>query len=595
MVKRTKNGFGLIEIIMAIGIFAVVASTGVLTVLHSFNLNRLGEEETQAATYAEQGLEAVRSIRKLGWSNLINGDYGLSSTGNLWAFSGTNNVSGKMTRVITVADGNRDGNGNIVDVGTPDPDLKKVTSTVTWNFGPSRSDSVITTTYLTNFAKAIANAGDGLLTYSNASLLPKWKSYDDTTDTFASVVDMPSGAVARNWASAVSPTKNEMTAAYTDNTGVLRVMCFNGSTWSQDFSTTVGGTGTTRRFDVAYETGTGDAIVAYSANVGNTNELAYITKAGASDCGSSNWSAATNLDPVRTTGIVHWVKISDDVRTGSNLLAMIWADENADLSAMIWSGTAWVNEPANLTEGSLEVISTAQDVEDFDIEYESNSGDIILVWANSAGANGTNGVRYRVCTGGTSACTWGSVTTPPTFNDDATNLDLVADPSSDAMVFASVGNAGNDLQVGYWSGSTWTNTANVDTSCNSPTAGTKKIAVGWLNSGATKRSVVVYNDQGSGNLDWVVGNNGSFTTQVDSTLTPTLSNNAGTFELVADQNNLDRLMLIIVDGANDLFTKRVVMNSTPAFTWTNSDGGVAHDVSLPASTTSPFEYNYWRN
>jgi hypothetical protein len=49
------------------------------------------------------------------------------------------------------------------------------------------------------------------------------------------------------------------------------------------------------------------------------------------------------------------------------------------------------------------------------------------------------------------------LTTPPTFTDDATNLDISA---SQIVIncFASIGNAASDLQVGYWSGSAWTNT-----------------------------------------------------------------------------------------------------------------------------------------
>lgn len=591
---KIKNGFGLIEIILAIGIFALVASTGVITILHSFSINRLGEEQTQAANYANQGLEAVRSIRKRSWSSLVDGTYGLSASGGSWAFSGANDTSGKITRTVKIETGNRDGSGNIVDVGTPDSNLKKVTSTAAWNFGANRNNSVITVEYLTNFAKAIANAGDGLLTYSNASILPKWQSYSNTSDTFATVTDMPSGAVAKNWASAVSPTKNEMTAAYTDNAGNLRVMCFDGSTWTQDFSATVGGTGTTRRFDVAYENGSGDAMVAYSTNTATTNELAYITKPGNAGCGSANWTGA-NLNPARTSGIVHWVKITEDHRAGSDLLVMIWAGSNSDLSAMIWSGTAWVNEPTAATETSLEVISTSQDIEDFDVELESISGNVMIVWANSAGRNGTNGVRYRRCTGGTSTCTWGAVTTPPTFADDATTLDLAADPNSNAMVFASIGNAGSDLQAGYWSGTAWTDKANIDTSCRTPVAGDNEVTVGWLNSGATKRSVIVYNDTGTGTLDWVVGNGGTFTVQGDWTPTPMFNTNVGSYKLISDPKNLDRLLLLVADGNNDLFVKHITMNSTPAFTWTNSDGGVAIDANLSGFVANPFDFDFWKN
>lgn len=591
---KQERGFGLIEIIVAVGIFAVVAVTGLTTVLHSFSINRLGEEQTQAANYANQGLEAVRAIRKNSWTSLVDGTYG-TSTSAPWTFAGTSNTQGKMTRTISITTGNRDGGGNIAETGTADPNLKKVISTVTWSFGPNRNNSVVSTEYLTNFTKTISGAGDALLIYANASTTPNWRSYSNTSDTFSAVASMPTGAVARNWASAVSPSKKEMVAAYTDNAGTLRVMCFNGYAWSQDYSVSVGGTGTTRRFDVAYETASGDAMVVYSRNTASTNELAYLTKVGSLNCGSGNWVSA-NLDPVRTTGIVQWVKLAEDKRSGQNILALAWADANADLSTMLWSGTAWSNEPTAVTEASLEIIAVAQDVEDFDLEFESTSGNLMLIWANSVGNNGANGVRYRRCTGGTATCTWGAVTTPPTFADDATNLDLAADPSSNAMVFASVGNAGSDLQVGYWSGTAWTDTANLDTSCSTPVAGSQKVAVGWLNAGATKRSLVAYNDVGVGNLDWIVGNVGVFTVQSpDWTVTPTMNSSIGYYKLISDSKNLDRLMLIMADNANDLFTKRVVMSATPAFTWTNSDGGVAQELNLSQTTASPFDFNYWRN
>jgi len=98
---------------------------------------------------------------------------------------------------------------------------------------------------------------------------------------------------------------------------------------------------------------------------------------------------------------------------------------------------------------TLELISQTIK-EDFDVEFESLSGNLMVVWANSAGSNGVNGVRVATAawTGGNPLHTWGTRYTPPTFLDDATNLDLAANPNTNEMVFASLGIAGAGLQAG---------------------------------------------------------------------------------------------------------------------------------------------------
>ncbi len=245
-------------------------------------------------------------------------------------------------------------------------------------------------------------------------------------------------------------------------------------------------------------------------------------------------------------------------------------------------------------ETSLERISTSQDVESFDVEYESLSGDVMVVFGISTGSNRTNGVRYVTCNGGTSSCYWTSKTTPPTFSDDATNLDISGNPNTDEIVFASIGNAGSDLQVGYWSGSSWTNTANRDTSCATPVAGSNIVSTGWLTSGSTKRSVVVYNDAfNARNVGWYVGNGGSFTAQTDWRPTPNFATNQRWYRIDIDPINKDNLVFTIADGANDFFAKKLSMTSTPAFTWTNI--GTALTEILPQNISSPFSFSFWNN
>ncbi|MBI2450973.1 MAG: hypothetical protein HYV52_01375 [Parcubacteria group bacterium] len=448
-----------------------------------------------------------------------------------------------------------------------------------------------------NQANALATAnGDGLITYGiSANTTPQWRTYTASTNTFGAETATIAGATGLNFQTRTSPTKQEAIAGYVNSGGSLQIMCYNGTSWTNEWTATVGGTGTTRRFDIAYETNSGDVMVLYSTNAATTNELAYRTKLGSADCGTANWSAATNLDPIRTSGIVQWVKMAWDRRSASNLITAIWADANSDLSAMVWSGTAWGNEPTAVTEASLEFVAAAQDVDDFDVEYESLSGDVMVVWANSAGANGTNGVRYRTCTGGTSTCTWGAVTTPPTWLDDATNLDISANPNTDEMVFASIGNAGSDLQVGYWSGSAWTNVANADTASAAPLAGTRLVATGWLISGATTRGIVAYNDSATTTVNYrTLTAPSTWSATINFTPTPAFGNPRKWYDIKTDPFNKDSLILTVSDLNNDLFAKRLIMNATPTFTWTNADGGAALQLTLPQATAQPFSFDYWR-
>lgn len=148
------RGQMVIEIIVAVSIFAIIAATSIMVIVGSLSTARLAEEESQATFIATEGLEAVKSIRDQGWINLVNGSYGIASGSGSWVFSGSSDSdpSGKYTRVVSVVSVSRDGSGNIAaSGGTVDPETKKITSTVSWDFTPTRQNSVIINLYLTNW------------------------------------------------------------------------------------------------------------------------------------------------------------------------------------------------------------------------------------------------------------------------------------------------------------------------------------------------------------------------------------------------------------------------------------------------------------
>jgi hypothetical protein len=286
--------------------------------------------------------------------------------------------------------------------------------------------------------------------------------------------------------------------------------------------------------------------------------------------------------------------------SSSNTIAVAWADANSDLSAMEWTGSSFaIAEPTAALETNLERASASQDVQSFDIAMESTTGNLMVAWGLSQASSCTAGttisttncIRYARYTG-----SWSSVAVIPTVADAATNIDISANPNSNEIILGALDNSSADLSTAYWSGSAWTGRANVDTSAGTPLAGTKLVATGWLISSAATRSIIVYMDSSGTGISWLVESGSAApVAQTDFTTTPAIGNPKKWVDIQTDPKNKDRLMLTVSDTNSDLFAKRLVMTSTPAFTWTNSDGGAALNANLGQATTSPFSFAYWRN
>ena len=102
---------------------------------------------------------------------------------------------------------------------------------------------------------------------------------------------------------------------------------------------------------------------------------------------------------------------------------VVGVDTSGWLRGEMWDGTSWTVLPFSLPP-SLD--NTAQN---FDVAYESQSGNAIVVWDNVSG--GTASVSYRVWDG-TSWSAEATITAPNA--GIATELRLAANPNSDEMV-----------------------------------------------------------------------------------------------------------------------------------------------------------------
>jgi len=169
-----QRGFSVVEVLLAVTVFALL-STAVIGALVYGRSSTAGSGDRVRASYlAEEGTEAVRNIRNAGYSNLIDGTFGLAQTGGVWGLSGGSDTNGIYTRSTTIA-----------PAGT---NRKSVTSRVSWS-GANGSGSTDVTTELTNWFAAIAKSWTTPSQYSSLDLtgsIAGWKV--DTAGSYAYIV-----------------------------------------------------------------------------------------------------------------------------------------------------------------------------------------------------------------------------------------------------------------------------------------------------------------------------------------------------------------------------------------------------------------------
>ena len=131
----SSKGFSLVEVLLAVAVFGLIITGLVGGLLYGQQSNALAGQRARATLLADEGLEAVRNIRDANFSNLTDGTYGLTTTGNQWNLTGSSDTTDIFTRQITI--------------NTIDTNRKRVVCTVSWTQNPQRSGLVTLTTRLT--------------------------------------------------------------------------------------------------------------------------------------------------------------------------------------------------------------------------------------------------------------------------------------------------------------------------------------------------------------------------------------------------------------------------------------------------------------
>jgi hypothetical protein len=143
-VIKSQKGFVVVEALLAACTLLLFFTVFVGVMVYNQKSYENLSNRQRAIFLAEEGIEGARSIRDNNFDTIIDGNYGLGVTSNIWAFSGTSDTNGLFNRQI-----------NISTVAT---DKKQISSTVSWTSSNNVPESVSLITYLTNWAKIVTSS-----------------------------------------------------------------------------------------------------------------------------------------------------------------------------------------------------------------------------------------------------------------------------------------------------------------------------------------------------------------------------------------------------------------------------------------------------
>ncbi|MDZ4228479.1 MAG: hypothetical protein U1E54_04515, partial [Candidatus Levybacteria bacterium] len=188
-----QAGQSLVEIILAIGLSAIILPALLVGLVSSREGRAQQSQRTQATYLLNETVDAVRSVREKGWTSFaVNGTYHPVVSGSGWSLAtGSATVNG-FTQSITVGDINRDSNGVIVSSdGILDPSTKKVDVLITWGqpYLSKIDTTLFITRYLDNNAFVQTTVGDFNLGTKSGTII---------TDTSGGEVTLGAGGRG-NW------------------------------------------------------------------------------------------------------------------------------------------------------------------------------------------------------------------------------------------------------------------------------------------------------------------------------------------------------------------------------------------------------------
>ena len=130
-----SDGFSLVEALLAVALFALFSYGLATAYFYGQEASVLAGERARAVLYAQEGIEAVRSIRGDDFVNLEDGTFGLEIIAGQWELSGNSDTDDIFNREI--------------DISSETDDIKQISSTVTWQQNKQRDGDEAASTWET--------------------------------------------------------------------------------------------------------------------------------------------------------------------------------------------------------------------------------------------------------------------------------------------------------------------------------------------------------------------------------------------------------------------------------------------------------------
>ncbi|MDP1719360.1 MAG: prepilin-type N-terminal cleavage/methylation domain-containing protein [bacterium] len=140
-----RKGQSLIEVLVALGIFALSLSASFQLFFGGQKVSEDNINFQQAMDFGQEGMTAVRAVRDRNWAELTAGDHGLVFQNNEWMFgsSSTSDSQDLFTRTVSIYQ--------------DDENTRTATTTVTWISG-GRTQSVESVEKLTNWESPLQSS-----------------------------------------------------------------------------------------------------------------------------------------------------------------------------------------------------------------------------------------------------------------------------------------------------------------------------------------------------------------------------------------------------------------------------------------------------
>src|SRR3989344_2365907 len=186
---QKNSGFVLVEIILAVGILSVLAAAVAYIVSNASTNFNGATDEALKARFAQQGYEALKSIRDNSWKKIADATAStnydaVQDASNNWGLTTSLTTRGNLTRRIIFYDIQRDSSGAIVaSGGNADYNTRRVAIQITGGTTTYQLDGYISNIAAYRIRQTAWNGTTGTLTWSGNDLSINWYSGNDMTGT----------------------------------------------------------------------------------------------------------------------------------------------------------------------------------------------------------------------------------------------------------------------------------------------------------------------------------------------------------------------------------------------------------------------------